>query len=345
MNEVEILKNLISFNTIEDKENNKILNFIETYLKEYGFETIKKEKYLIMQLGTNVGVSFIGHSDTVELTEGWKTDPFEMTMKNGRIYGLGSCDMKGGIAGFLGAISEIDSKKLKKGIKVYITYDEEIGFNGILDVLKYEKEKMKESDLFIIGEPTYNEVKVGCKGLLGIQINASGIKVHSSTPEKGKSAISNMIKVLSELEKYYFSTIKVEEDFKYEVPYTTMNIGLLNGGSAKNSVAANASSYVDFRIINNKHIDMIKEKLDRLCKKYETSYDIDIEIKSFYNDIDYISSRSTAGFMTEASFIEGNRIILGPGPVTAHEVNEFIELESLEKVKNQYKELILKACK
>jgi len=344
MNEIDILRKLVSFNTIEDKENTKILDYIEKYLKNYGFETVKKAKFLIMQYGKNVGVSFIGHSDTVELTNGWNTDPFELTKVNNRLYGLGSCDMKGGIAAFLMAIAETNLSKLNKGIKVYITYDEEIGFNGILDVVNFEKEKIKDSDLFIIGEPTAEEIMVGCKGLLGIEIKTKGIKVHSSNPDKGKSAINSMIRILNELEKYYDNKIKNDVNTIYSVPYTTMNIGLLNGGSAKNSVAAEASAYVDFRISNNKHIKFLKEKIQKLCETYDGSYKVDIEIKSFYNEINYIDSNNTAGFMTEASFIGGNRIILGPGPVTAHEVNEYITVESLKKTKEMYKELILKVC-
>lgn len=252
--------------------------------------------------------------------------------------------MKGGIASFLAAISEIGLNDLEKGIKVYITYDEEIGFNGIIDVIKYEKEKIKDSNVFIIGEPTYNVPMIGCKGLLGIEIKTSGVKVHSSTPDKGKSAISSIIKLLNELENFYEEKIKKERNNIYEIPYTTMNIGLINGGSAKNSVASNGYSYIDFRIIDNKHIESIKNKIKELCIKYDATYNIDIGIKSFYNEIDFIKGGKTAGFMTEASFIEGKRIILGPGPVTAHEVNEYIEIESLSKAKKSYKEIIKKVC-
>lgn len=90
---------------------------------------------------------------------------------------------------------------------------------------------------------------------------------------------------------------------------------------------------------------MIKEKLDSLCEKYEDfKYKEDLNIKPFYNDIDYLKNIKTAGFMTEASFIDGNRVILGPGPVTAHEVNEYVTKESLNKCVNQYKELIKINC-
>ena len=134
MNEIDILKILVQYNTVEDKENQKILAYIEEYLKLLGFTIQKKEKYLIMSIGKKPILGFIGHSDTVNYINGWSTNPFDVTVKDDNIYGLGVCDMKGGIAAFLQALAEIDLNTLKRGIKVYITYDEEIAFSGIKDI-------------------------------------------------------------------------------------------------------------------------------------------------------------------------------------------------------------------
>lgn len=341
MNEIEILKDLVKFNTIKDKENKEILDYIQKYFEKLGFKLEKREKYLIMSYGENCNIGFIGHSDTVEFIEGWKTDPHELTQIGDMLYGLGSCDMKGGIAAFMQAVSEIDLKKLKQGIKVYITYDEEIGFGGINELV-YIKEKMPK--YLIIGEPTDNKIMTGCKGLFAVKIFTKGIKVHSSTPHRGKSANSSMIKLLSELEDFYNTNIKNNLDEKYEVPYTTMNIGLLNGGSAINSVAAECMSYVDFRIIDNTHIEILKDKIQQLCAKYDGEFIVDVEVKSFYNDIEFLNKTYTAGFMTEASFVEGNRMIIGPGPMTAHEVDEHVSITSLREAVEIYKTLINQVC-
>lgn len=342
MNEIEILRDLVKFNTIKDKENNQILDYIQNYLENLGFSVEKREKYLIMSIGKEHKLGFIGHSDTVEYIEGWNTNPFVLTQKEEKLYGLGACDMKDGIAAFLQAVSEIDLKNLTYGIKVYITYDEEIGFSGIQEVVSL---KEKKPNFWIIGEPTNNVYMTGCKGLFAIKLFTNGIKVHSSTPKKGKSANSSMIKLLNELEEYYIQNIECDKNSAFEVPYTTMNIGLLNGGSAINSVAASCMSYIDFRIIDNLHIDKLEKKVQELCGKYDARYEIDVNVPTFYNNIDFIENASTAGFMTEASFVSGNRIILGPGPVTAHEVNEHISIDSLKDTVKQYKEIIEKVCK
>lgn len=338
---IKTLKDLVKMNTVKDKENKCIINYLEHILIELGFKTEKKDKYLIMSIGNTPRLGFVGHTDTVEYIDGWDYDPFELTQKGNKLYGLGSCDMKGNIACFLQALSEIDLKKLRYGIKCYFTYDEEITFKGIKEIVKL-KEKMPE--YLIIGEPTNNVAVTGCKGLLELKINTKGIKVHSSNPGKGKSANSSMINLLYELEEFYNTKIKNDENNIYEVPYTTMNIGLLNGGSAINSVPANCMSYIDFRSIKEIHMNQIKEKVDELCKKYDAEYVVVEEIKPFYNEINFIKETHTAGFMTEASFLEGKRIILGVGPITAHEINEFVTIESLEKTVEQYKDIINQVC-
>lgn len=337
----EILKDLVSYNTIKDKENKEILDYIQSYLEKLGFKREKREKYLIMSIGDSRGLGFIGHSDTVEITEGWSSNPLEMVERDGKLFGLGVCDMKGGIAAFLKALEEINLKNLKRGIKIYITYDEEIGFSGIQEIVK-SNNKMPE--YIVVGEPTNNEFLIGGKGVLEVKLNAIGKKVHSSTPEKGKSANLNMIKFLNELSGFYEVNIKNEKINLYEVPYTTMNIGIINGGSAVNSVSAECESYIDFRIAKNEHIDIIKEKINKLCEKYEINYKFQNEIEAFYEDIDFIENKKTANFMTEASFVDGKRIILGVGSVTAHEINENITVESLNKLVEQYKKIIEKIC-
>ena len=341
VNEVDILKDLVKFNTIKDKENQKFLNYIERFLSNIGFKTLKKEKYLIMSIGKNPKLGFIGHSDTVDYIDGWDTNPFELTIKNDKLYGLGSCDMKGGIASFLKALTEIDLQSLNNGIKIYITYDEETSFKGIKEINEANE---TFPEYIIVGEPTNNKIITGCKGLLTVKIYTYGNKVHSSRPDKGKNANSIMIKLLNELENFYETNIKKDQNLKYEVPYTTMNIGLLNGGSAINSLADKCESYIDFRVVQKEHINILKDKVKELSKKYQAICNVDIEIVPFFNKISFIENQDTANFMTEASFVEGKRIILGPGDVTAHEPNEHISIKSLQYLVKQYKELIDKIC-
>ena len=156
----------------------------------------------------------------------------------------------------------------------------------------------------------------------------------------------NAVKFLIELNEFYQNEIKIFEDNSYEVPYTTMNVGIINGGSAKNSVPANCNVVMDFRIVKKEHINKIKEKIQELSSIYNCKTNIIECVEPFINKTSLIQEIKTANFITEASFVKSkNKIILGPGPVTAHEVNEYITQESYEKIVEQYIEIIDKVCK
>ena len=342
MEEFKILKDLVKFNTIKDKENKEILEYIENYLLKLGFKTECKTKNLIMSIGENSRIGFLGHTDTVEYIDEFK-NPFDLTLKDGYLYGLGSCDMKGGIAAMLDAVSQINFSKLKSGMKLYFTYDEEIGFGGIQEIVM-SGEKFPE--IMIFGEPTNNVIYTGHKGLIEYELYFKGLKAHSSNPAKGISANLNAVKFLYELEEYYNNEIKKDEEMVYEVPYTTMNVGVINGGTAKNSVPAFCNITIDFRIANEKHVSKIKNKINELAKKYLAEVNIIEETMPFADNIDFIDEIKTTNFMTEAGKVSGcKRIILGTGPVTAHEVNENISIESYRKLVKQYKEIINNICK
>lgn len=242
----------------------------------------------------------------------------------------------------LDAIYQIDLTKLKYGIKLYFTYDEEMWFGGIKELVD-RKEKFPK--VMIFGEPTHNEVLVGSKGILSYELEFHGKKAHSSNPKKGISANMNAVKFLKELNDYYEKDIKVDIEERYEVPYTTMNIGIINGGSAINSISAKCKSTLDFRIINAIHIKLLKSKIEELSKEYDCTFKIIDCIEPFIDNTYVKHNQKTAGFITEASFTkESSRIILGLGPVTAHEVNEYITEDSYNKLIKQYKDIIFEVC-
>ena len=343
MEKYKILKKLVSFNTIKYEENKLILDYIEKYLLNLGFKTESKTKNLIMKIGENPKVGFLGHTDTVEYIDGWKSNPFILTEEANILRGLGACDMKGGVSAVLDAVSKINLNELKNGIKLYFTFDEEIGFGGVREIVKNNE---KFPSFMIFGEPTNNEIFIGSKGIFELELNFEGKKAHSSNPLKGVSANLNAINFLYELNKFYLEKIKIEENKNYEIPYTTMNIGIINGGSGKNSIPANCNATIEFRTISKKHVELIKEKIEKLSQKYKCSVKIVDEIDPFISESNLIEKMRTANFITEASFVDAKeKIILGVGPITAHEVNEYITKESYDKLVKQYINIIRKKDK
>ena len=251
----QILKDLVKFNTIKDKENKEIIDYIEKYLKNLGFTTAYKGKYLIMAIGENPKLGFLGHTDTVNYAKDkWTVNPFELTKKDGKLYGLGVCDMKGGIAAMLDAVTELKDESKDLNLKLYFTYAEETTFDGMKGVLKFEKEF---PETMIFGEPTNNEILVGSKGILEFEIKFIGKSAHSSNPDKGISANMNAVNLINNVNKFYIEEIKTEIENSYEINYTTMNVGTIHGGTNKNSVSEECIVTIDFRTVKDKHHEKI----------------------------------------------------------------------------------------
>ncbi len=334
----EILKNLIKFDTYEDNENQEIMNYIQEILEEKGFKIEYRSKCLVMSIKEKCKIGFIGHTDTVQSGSDWIYNPLELTEIDNKLYGLGTCDMKGGIAAILKAVLDTDWNKLNYGIKLIFTYDEEISFEGIKEINSLNIEIPEN---VIVGEPTNNEIMNGSKGLLEFKVGFEGKSAHSSNPEKGVNAIEKCIKCLDELKRFY-DNLKLETNNRFEIPYTTMNIGRIDGGKSINIVPNSCVTEIDFRVMNNEHRIKILEELNRLKEKYQFEYKIINDIKPFITE----TGRSkTTDFITEASFIQSkNRYILGTGPINAHEANEYITIESLNKLVEQYKQIINKLC-
>ena len=352
----EILKELVAIDTIADNNNHEIMDRIGGFFLDQGFkiksiENKDTEKsILIAEYGKNPAIGFLGHTDTVAITEGWETDPFTLTEKEGKLYGLGACDMKGGLAAVMAAISETDLSRLKRGIKVIFTYDEEILFQGIKDVMDNNIELPPH---MIVAEPTDNIPMTGSKGLLEYKFTFKGETTHSSLPIDGKSSNKNAVSFLNSMMDLEAELREEPNDF-FDVPYTTMNIGIINGGTSINKVPAETTVYLDFRICNSeKEYQKIRKRVDETLEKYDASYEIINDIPSFLNDgaliKDYEDMTRKKGRpffgITEASFFGGDRVIIGPGPMTAHEKNEHISKDALLKSVEIYKKMIEKLCK
>ncbi len=334
----EILKKLVSYNTIKDNQNKDIMDFIENYLKKYNFTIKRINKCLVAYNSETPNIGFIGHTDTVDY-ESWNGDPFTLQENEDSLIGLGACDMKGGIAAMLSAISKLDLNKSK--LALYFTNDEEISFEGIKNIRDFIVPQN-----IIIGEPTNNIPIYGTKGVLELKIEFYGIKCHSSTPEKGISAIYESIKFIESIQNYYENKIKQEKVLDFEVPYTTMNIGMIKGGESVNSVAGKCEISIDFRIAKREHLESITEKVKDLLKQYNSKLTIKQSIPPKINktDIGFLeeisSTKQTKCYLTEGSYIDKNFIILGPGPDTSHQKNEYVNLSSLKETEKLYEKII-----
>ena len=335
MESKKILRKLISYNTIKDKDNKKIMNYIEQYLLKLGFKTEYKSKCLVMSNSDNCNIGFLGHTDTVSYSDDWIFNHFELTEQDGKLYGLGTCDMKGSIAAILSSIKKIKFDREKAGIKLFFTYDEEIGFSGINELIDNNISFPKN---IIVGEPTNNELINASKGLLEMKVTFKGVSSHSSNPEEGINAIENCIDFINKL-KVYYSELKEET---VDSKYVTMNIGVIKGGRSINIVPDSCEIQIDFRTISKKQNEEIIRIINKMINNTAT-YEVINNINPFINNS---GKTNMSYYITEASFINSeNKYILGVGPNNAHKKNEFITIKSLKELEEQYIEMIKEKCK
>lgn len=349
-----ILENLIKFNTVADKENGKITSWIGDFLSELGFEVslIKNNKdnkaNIFATIGKKPILTFLGHTDTVSAGKNWVNDPFVMKIDGDKIYGLGSSDMKGGIASLLSALSQINFKNCKNGFSILLTYDEEINFSGITDFIKTKKISTK---YVIVGEPTGLKPIIASKGIVSFVVNFFGKEYHGSEPEKGLNAIilaSDFIKEIQE----YFVIVKNNKNNIFTPDYATVNVGKIKGGDAVNKVPDECILNMECRTIAEKQNNEIIKKFLKIAKKYKAKAEVMFSVpptqcddKKFISDMEKITENKSEGvnYFTDGSFLGRlslRMIILGPGPFNAHKANEWVSKKSLYKTAQIYKTII-----
>lgn len=361
ISEVEkILAKLVSFDTANDLENKIIMVRLGDLLKKKGFgvkyyigEKGKMNLCAEYKVGGKIGLYFSGHTDTIPAGENWKSNPYKLTKKGDNLFGLGSCDMKGGIASFLSTLEKIDFKKLKKGLGVILTYDEEKEFSGIKYFIKNKK---IEKTMIIIAEPT-NLVPVAfTKGPVALQIEFFGKAAHGSCPEKGKNAILMATRFINDLVNNFRKEFS-ESNKLFPNPLATLNIGKIVGGDAINKVPSRCVLDLEIRTVEKDQVEKFMNLTKKIIEKNKMKTRISANLKippminankKFLNLVEKITGKKTraANYATEGSFFPRNNsiVILGPGPNNAHIANEFVSVKSLQEIQRIYSKLIKNVC-
>ena len=349
---MDILEKLISFNTIEDKENLLLMDYVGNLLRDKGFKIDyvyncdKTKKCLIAKLG-DPNLLFLGHTDTVGYSN-WSYNPFKLTLDGNKYHGLGACDMKGGIAAFLESINNTDLDSLKKGIQVVLTFDEENNFEGI-NLVKDLQSTWPNN--VIVGEPTSLIPVSNTKGCMEYIVKFQGISAHSSNMVKGKNAIILCMNFMKEL-LLFSEKLKNVTNLLFETPYTTMNIGKIEGGKAFNVVPDECELKFDFRTIKKEQHQVIKDYLNYLTIKYQAELS---EVTNLYplennNDLSFYeritgNNKKSFNYVTEASFLDkDNVVILGVGPNNEHMKDEYVDIDSYNKTVKVYEKIINHYC-
>ncbi|MBK6281537.1 MAG: M20 family metallopeptidase [Draconibacterium sp.] len=263
---ISLTGKLIAFNTVNPPGNESdAAKFIGALLFENGFtvEYIPFEAnrlHVIAEKGCTLDslpVVFTGHFDTIPLgAREWSVDPFGGKVKNGKLYGRGSSDMKGGVAAMVVAAIQVAEKDFPKcGIRLIFTSGEELGCQGAKHLVETYG-KLGKAKGIIVGEPTANIPAIGHKGGLYLNLTTSGITAHSSMPHLGDNAIYKAARAISKIEKFEF---EAENDLLLGFP--TINVGVVQGGMNINSVPDHAAFTIDARTTTKVDHQLLLEKI------------------------------------------------------------------------------------
>jgi succinyl-diaminopimelate desuccinylase len=367
MDVISLTKKLLSFNSVNPPGNEReIAMFVGELLEKNNFKTTyfqfeKDRLHLVAEKGLSSlkpPVVLSGHFDTVPLgAREWSVDPFAGIVTNGKIFGRGSSDMKGGLAAMIcAAVESFNGCEPECGVRLIFTSGEELGCQGIEHLVKEIKNKGKASAV-IVGEPTANLPVIGHKGAIYLNAVTSGVSAHSSMPELGVNAIYKAAASILKIKEFKF---EVEKDKLLGFP--TINVGRMHGGMNLNSVPDHAEFSIDIRSTTKlDHSKILKRLSDELGK--ETILEILVNMTPVSTDeadpfiqlvydvcsIDRSDSRFPLSlpYLTDGSILQKfyngvPTLIMGPGePEMAHQTDEFCYTHKLEDAVNLYKKIIL----
>ena len=367
---IKILTDLISFKTISGKDNGPLIDYCDDILKKNGVSTFRVfdgNKERVNLFGTinakkkngKKPIIFSGHTDVVPVSKGWSTDPFVATVKGNKLFGRGSCDMKGFIACVLAYVPTLSTTNLDRDIHFSFTFDEETACIGAPLLIKELKKKNIIDGICIIGEPTKMKIIDAHKGMNEYTIHFEGLAGHSSQPHKGVNAVEFATRYINKLLDLRKELIKrAPKDCIFDPPHSTLSVGGISGGIAHNVIADKCKVEWETRpvvkedgIFVTQQIDrFVKEELLPQMKKVFPNSNIrkevigevigfdrikESEACEFVSSITGDNSREVVSFGTEAGLFQEigiSTVVCGPGSIEqAHKIDEFIELNELKK--------------
>jgi acetylornithine deacetylase len=357
-----------------DTSNKPVIDKLATWLECLGFQIDVHEldhqagkfnllAHYIPEGAESGGLMLAGHTDTVPWDEGrWTQDPFKLREDNGRLYGLGTADMKGFFAFVIEALRSTDLRQLKKPLYILATADEETTMAGARELDAFGHLK---PDFAVIGEPTSMTPVITHKGHMTEAVRITGKSGHSSNPAAGINAIEVMHDVITELRGIQKEFQQRYNDDAFEVPYPTLNFGAIHGGDAANRICACCELHIDMRPLPGMNITELYGLIDQRLAEVKAQYpgavclehmhepvpgyrcDKDAEIVRLASELTG-NAAQPANYCTEAPFVQAlgcQTIVMGPGNIAqAHQPDEFIQIDEIAPAQNQLRALIRQVC-
>lgn len=247
---INLLERLVAFDTTSRHSNLALIDWVEGYLTGLGARCERvpsadgQKSNLHAVIGPQVdgGVILSGHTDVVPVDgQNWSTDPFALTEKGGKLYGRGTCDMKGFVACALAAAPDFARASLRRPVHFALSYDEEVGCLGAPSMIRAMAAGRPKPSAVIVGEPTGMKVVTGHKGLYSVRVEITGHEAHSSLVNAGACAVTHAVILMDFLRREGEALrAAAPADSPFDPPFGTLTIGRMGGGSAMNILAKDA---------------------------------------------------------------------------------------------------------
>lgn len=363
----EMLARLVSFDTTSAKTNIPLIEFVENYLGGHGISSqrvptedgLKSSLFATIGPAGRAGFGLSGHTDVVPVAgQNWSTDPFTLTQKGSRLYGRGSCDMKGFLACALAYVPEFKKRDLKTPIHLLLSYDEEVGCTGVQPMIAELGKRLQAPHIVFVGEPTSMQVVDAHKSIHGFETVITGKESHSGKPHLGVNAIHAAGLLIAELNAINEEMKARADGPRFDPPYTNVAVALVEGGTARNIIPKQCKLTWMFRSVPATDPQEIISRftcyaedvvLPPMRADYpeasivtrqtsgvlalnapEGSEAVSLALKlAGQNETHAVSYGTEGGLFEQAGF---SSVIIGPGDIAqAHAADEFIEEAELEK--------------
>ncbi|MFN4130199.1 MAG: acetylornithine deacetylase [Paracoccaceae bacterium] len=363
-----ILDRLVAFPTVSRDTNLPLVDWVEAYLASHGITTHRHwnedgtKAALFAHAGPMVagGVILSGHTDVVPVDgQAWSSDPWTVTERDGRLYGRGTCDMKGFDALAIWALVEAHTRGLRRPLQIALSYDEETGCMGAPPLIAAMQRILPRAELAIIGEPSRMKAVNGHKGGAGYRVHVRGFEVHSSLLPQGVSAIMEAARLIM-----WANDRNAENMTKpasavaalFDPPFTTLHTGMISGGTAHNITAADCRYVMEFRVVPG-------EEPENWCQMFEAEVAVlraamqavrpeaDVLLERFFDVPPLVPEEDGAAealvrrltgdnathvvsYGTEAGHFQAaghSTVVCGPGDIAqAHQADEYLELSEFQ---------------
>ncbi len=377
-----ILGSLVGFDTTSRNSSIPCTDWIQAFLARNGVtaevyvnpEGDKHNLYAVIGPREMPGYVLSAHTDVVPVDgQAWSTDPFKLAVKDGKAFGRGACDMKGFLACTLAAVPEMVRQPLKTPIHLAYSYDEEVGCTGVRDMLVHFRDRQPKPLAAFIGEPSSMQVIIGHKGGQRVLARVRGKAAHSSLAPHGVNAVeygARLVAWIKDMAEALEAT--GARDALYDVPHSTLHVGVFHGGTSPNIVPHQAEISFECRNISaddpmtyiNRIIRYAREELEPKMRLNDPAAGFDFELRPLLPALEIApdhpavtaakrfagrNDHAKVAYGTEASLFQEMAgypsVVVGPGAIDqAHKPDEWIALSELEKC-NAFIERLVHECR